>query len=546
MLKKMLFLLFIAIELFAISDKLIKPNYTTFFTKEVKTLNYPQDLNLTIKEDEYNIFLYKGHFRVIYGQENKYSILTKNFAIDVLDIANEVWEKEVKEYKFKIPRNSDKYYIDIYIGNKGAYNPQDESKVYINSGYAGYALAYNDRTPYFILNPKMDKEILKVTIAHEFFHTIQYTYNLDIVSDNIWNKNIWFLEASAVLMEDEVYDDVNDYVNFIHYYFEYMNQPLDSFGNSREYGKVLFAKYLKEKYGIGFIRKIFENYKIDKTLLKTIDKVLQKDKNTTFQNAMKEFTIWVANESKYFKEGSSYPKPQKYSFYIDRYIGQYGFLLFNKGSQNYLISSNPIYYQSDFQAKTDKLDDINQNGLILLNLQSNDIYSPNIVNNNKFDSFKIKSGWNLLSNIFDTNLSIKNNFKDIDILWVYRNSKYKAYSSNPKVEKMIEDLNLSMINKVIYPNEGFWLYSKNSNNLLFNEKNLVKYNTSFKKGWNLLSLSSSYYPLTSFSFNKAKIIWSYDIDTKEWLYYSSNLKISIPQLNKIKSLKPSNGYFIFY
>ncbi len=545
MLKK-IFLLFITINLFAISDKLIKPNYPASFIREVKTLNYPQDLNLTIKEDEYNIFLYKGHFRVIYGQENKYSTLTKNFAIDVLDIANEVWEKEVEEYKFKAPRNSQKYYIDIYIGNKGAYNPQDESKVYINSGYAGYTLAYNDRTPYFILNPKMDKGILKVAIAHEFFHTIQYAYGLDIVNDNIWNKNIWFLEASAVLMEDEVYDDINDYVNFIHYYFEYMNQPLDSLGNSREYGKVLFAKYLKEKYGIDFIRKIFENYKIDETLLETIDKVLQKDKNTTFQNAMKEFISWVANESKYFKEGSSYPKPQKYSFYIERYIGQYGFLLFNKGSQNYLISSNPKYYQCDLNANTNKLTDVNKDGLILLNLQSDNIYSSEIVNNNTFDYLKIERGWNLVSNIFDTNLSLSDDFEDIDILWVYRDGKYQAYSSNLKIEKIIKDLNLSMKDKFIYPNEGFWLHSKNPKNITFDKKILAKYDSKkIKKGWNLLSLSNSYYPLDSYSFANTKVIWHYDTNSNKWQYYAPNLN-TYRKIPKIKSINPSKGYFIFY
>ena len=134
----------------------------------------------------------------------------------------EISEKEVEEYGFKAPKNSQDHYIDIYIANRNAYNLQTNSYVTISSQYAGYATAYSDATPYFVINPSVDLNILKVTIAHEFFHTIQYSYGLDIVSDEIWYKNIWFLEASAVLMEDEVYNNVNDYLNYLFFYIPYL------------------------------------------------------------------------------------------------------------------------------------------------------------------------------------------------------------------------------------------------------------------------------------------------------------------------------------
>ena len=57
---------------------------------------------------------------------------------------------------------------------------------------------------------------IKVTISHEFFHTIQYAYFDETKIDyNKWEKAIWWLEATSVLMEDEVYNDVNDYLQEI-------------------------------------------------------------------------------------------------------------------------------------------------------------------------------------------------------------------------------------------------------------------------------------------------------------------------------------------
>ena len=66
-----------------------------------------------------------------------------------------------------------------------------------------------------MLNPNLEEDILKVTIAHEFFHTIQYSYFFG----NILNENIWWLEATATLMEDEVYDSIDDYINYMNNFF---------------------------------------------------------------------------------------------------------------------------------------------------------------------------------------------------------------------------------------------------------------------------------------------------------------------------------------
>lgn len=139
-----------------------------------------------------------------------------------LDTAEATQKKEIVELGFKQPKNSDTLKIDIYIGNKDAI-AKDGVITFIESSYAGYATTSpSDDTPYFVINPKIDNNIVKVTIAHEFFHTVQYAYYdfLNISDDDSFAKQIWWLEATAVLMEDEVYDDINDYVNYLNIFFQ--------------------------------------------------------------------------------------------------------------------------------------------------------------------------------------------------------------------------------------------------------------------------------------------------------------------------------------
>jgi len=68
---------------------------------------------------------------------------------------------------------------------------------------------------------------------------------LEVLKDVFRGSHIWFLEASAVMMEDEVYDNVNDYVNYLKYYVNKTNLPIEYHNSDREYGKVLFAKFFK-------------------------------------------------------------------------------------------------------------------------------------------------------------------------------------------------------------------------------------------------------------------------------------------------------------
>ena len=50
-------------------------------------------------------------------------------------------------------------------------------------------------------------DALRVTAAHEFFHAIQFAYDV--------GEDLWFMEGSATWVEDEVYDAINDNYQFL-------------------------------------------------------------------------------------------------------------------------------------------------------------------------------------------------------------------------------------------------------------------------------------------------------------------------------------------
>jgi len=96
------------------------------------------------------------------------------------------------------------------------------------------------------------EELAKSTIAHEFLHAIQFANN-----DNPpINTDLWYFEGTAVWMEDEVYDDINNYLMYLEgatcenwfscTYLGIMHQ--DTY-QLRPYGNSMFFKFLSQDRG---------------------------------------------------------------------------------------------------------------------------------------------------------------------------------------------------------------------------------------------------------------------------------------------------------
>ena len=82
---------------------------------------------------------------------------------------------------------------------------------------------------------------LQVTAAHEYYHATQFAY--DIADDG------WFLEATATWAEDELYDDVNDNVQYLRDSpITRPSKPMDKFGGVFHYGVWNFFRFLTEQF----------------------------------------------------------------------------------------------------------------------------------------------------------------------------------------------------------------------------------------------------------------------------------------------------------
>ena len=99
---------------------------------------------------------------------------------------------------------------------------------------------------------------LQVTAAHEYHHVIHNAIDA--------NQDFWLFESTAVWMEDQVFDAVNDYLNYIPRWAGLTRVPLTRFNpqspgdplNVKVYGDVVWSSWLSARYGPDIIRNMWE------------------------------------------------------------------------------------------------------------------------------------------------------------------------------------------------------------------------------------------------------------------------------------------------
>lgn len=174
-------------------------------------------------------------------------------------ILESVWKKEIVDLGFRKPLVDDD---EPSSGSAG--NPDSKIDVFLvdvgDDGIYGYVNAESNGAqvaPYIVLDNDFEEfqldpaSSLRVTVAHEFFHAIQFAYDA--------SEAPWFTEGTAVWVEDIVYPTINDY-------FQYLGlsqiarprQSVNTTGGLERYGAVTFWKYLSEGYqNRGIIRSVW-------------------------------------------------------------------------------------------------------------------------------------------------------------------------------------------------------------------------------------------------------------------------------------------------
>jgi hypothetical protein len=178
--------------------------------------------------------------------------------------------------RFKPPpgvSRTQKYRVYIY-DCKNACGITFPDQIDLTTRTASSLIGVKNRFDGFSANddPNPELGLMKVTAVHELFHAIQLGYRL---GGPDW---YWWMEASATFMEDEVFDGVNDYRNYLAAWTSAPHLPLDTQNGTHEYGSVLFCKYLAENFGTDIIQRIWKR-RGDGTALEIIDGVLRNRKN---------------------------------------------------------------------------------------------------------------------------------------------------------------------------------------------------------------------------------------------------------------------------
>ncbi len=132
---------------------------------------------------------------------------------------------------------------DVYLGNVG------------NAGVYGYCTTDREvkghvaAPAYCVLDNNYaefgiaPRSALRVTAAHEYFHAVQFAYDV--------NEDAWIMEATASWVEDEMYDGINDNRSYLPYGpLARPSQALDAFSDqgAEPYGTWIFFRYLSERF----------------------------------------------------------------------------------------------------------------------------------------------------------------------------------------------------------------------------------------------------------------------------------------------------------
>jgi hypothetical protein len=86
---------------------------------------------------------------------------------------------------------------------------------------------------------------LAVTFAHEYCHILQMGYDA--------YQDPWMAESTAVWMEDQVYDGINDYMRYVRRWVRLYRTPLTA-NTIREYGSAVWNEWLVRRYGPEILR----------------------------------------------------------------------------------------------------------------------------------------------------------------------------------------------------------------------------------------------------------------------------------------------------
>lgn len=257
-------------------------------------LNLPSDKSLAAgpfdRRDSMSFTYGTTHFLLHYTNQGRDSVYqftrqdslagVPNYIFDAGKTLEHCYRHLVDTLGFRAPL-SDGYYnggiggggdgrLDVYfidLGYYGATVPESlqatlpqtaTSYMLIENDYYGFQGYENNRAA-----------ALHVSIAHEFFHTIQFNLDITEAEGSGNSQSTAWPEMSATFMEEELYDEVNDYFGYLPYFYFFPQWSLrigyynpstqvQNWQSWHMYGSVVFPLFLKAHFGTEIIKVIWD------------------------------------------------------------------------------------------------------------------------------------------------------------------------------------------------------------------------------------------------------------------------------------------------
>ena len=268
-----------------------------------------------------------GHFRVHYDTEGSNAVDLAdddgNGIPDYIDLAatvlDSIWVLEVEQLGYNPPPSDnglgggDEY--DVYVtdlargGGCGLPDPLYGCAYPGTSGATTYShleIDNNFTDSSYVQTRGLDA--LRVTIAHEFHHAIQFGYYAHRAGN-------WWQESTSTWMEEVAYPHTDDYLQYLTFFLGEPQRALNSgrLGTNHTYGSAIFSHFLDQRYSRELNRLIWEEVGRRKSIdLDHFDRVIRQVEPGGLGVVMGEFAVWnyftgTRHRDQYYAAGNKYP-----------------------------------------------------------------------------------------------------------------------------------------------------------------------------------------------------------------------------------------------
>ncbi len=237
---------------------------------------------------EYIIDTPSGHFK-IHWTDSGADATNSSYANTVALAADSAWAVECDNMGFIHPPP------DMNVGGDNKY---DMYLCYLGGGVLGYTTCAGEYHPpdsthscsasHIVIGSNIAASGTRVcTVAHEFQHAIQMSYD--------YNEPTWFMENCAVWMEEMVYPTVNDYIMYISYGENPIRYPWMDIrsGSMYWYGAFTWPWMMWDRWGYESVRTIWEYCAetYGNTMLSAHDDMFA-DHGMTFEEFFMDYGVW--------------------------------------------------------------------------------------------------------------------------------------------------------------------------------------------------------------------------------------------------------------